>query len=80
MDSNACIKASRVGETLHIQRELKALKALNVEKCESIPLLLWVGQLKYDIRKATAVVSAFVISPLGVSLRDSRREEKTAQK
>jgi hypothetical protein len=79
-DSKACIKASRVGETLHIQRELKALKALNVNKCENIPWLLWVGQLKYDIRNVTAVVPAFAISPLGKSLRKLPGEARHAQK
>jgi hypothetical protein len=77
-DSTTCIKASR--ETRHIQRELKALKALNVTKCEQIPALLQVGQLKYNIRNVTAVVPAFVISPLGVSLRDCREEANIQKK
>jgi hypothetical protein len=43
-DSTTCIKASRVGETIHIKRELNSLKALNVDKCASIPVLVRVGR------------------------------------
>jgi hypothetical protein len=79
-DKTTCIKASRVGGTIHIQRELKALKVLNVNKCTRIPALVRVGQLKYIIRKVTAVVPAIVISPFGEPVVAYCGEAKIAEK
>jgi hypothetical protein len=79
-DTTTCIKASRVGETIHIKRELKALKMLNANKCKNIPSLVRVGQLKYIIRNVTAVVPAIVISPFGEPVAAYRGEADIKKK
>jgi hypothetical protein len=65
-EDGTCIKASRVGETLHIAREVKALKLLNSGNCKFIPKLVFAGKLEYSIRQVTVAVPAIVISPLGI--------------
>jgi hypothetical protein len=80
-DDETCIKASRVGETLHIAREVKALQLLNAGQCKYIPKLVFVGKLEYGIRQVTVAVPAIVISPLGkpvVSVSGTKKE--TAKK
>jgi serine/threonine protein kinase len=76
-----CIKAFRVGETVYIARELKALELLNVGKFKHIPELLCAGKLEYCIRLVTSGVPAILLAPLGQSVlaleETSRASNKT---
>ena len=67
-NDNFVVKSSVVGEVQYIERELRALMALNkspASRPQSIPMLKDFGSICYTIRGTTIKVPAFKFSPKG---------------
>ena len=80
-NENFVVKSSVVGEVQYIERELRALRALN-EKPDSdrpsIPVLKDFGSICYTIRGTTINVPAFTFSPKG-SLVNGKLDKEQLQ-
>ena len=76
-NGDACVKASRVGEIKHIQRELVALQRLAEERPNHIPRLWSMGRVVYNIRNKPFAVPAFLFGPQGKTLSLLRKFQYT---
>ena len=72
-NEQVCVKASRVGETCHIQRELLALQRLVEERPNQIPHLWSMGRIVYNIRNKRFEVPAFMFGPKGSPVTGLRK-------
>ena len=67
-NEGGCVKASRGGETYHIEREVVALQrfAMDSAKPDQIPRLWSMGRVEYSSRNSVINVPAFCFGPKGV--------------
>ena len=70
------VKASVAGETIHIKREIEALRKLSrsiENRCPYIPTLKDRGCVEYSVRQTVAKVPAILLAPKGVPAREYLR-------